>query len=540
MRRLRAILVAAVLGLLLWVGGALAAATILFTRDAGATAAARLGDVLGDTIRYERSRTRALPRPTLILDGVAIGDTTGPGTRLRAAAVELRPSLLALLRGRLVIAQIDVREGALTYSDDGRDVLISATRWTQRLRLSPGLGPDRPARVRLDGRIRVEDLDTSLPRVVFPVRDRRIEIEHRGTLDVGSGDLELDKLGVSVDGVRLDGRGRIEAVASPAARRRAVRLAADDVPADALLRLLAPGPSRRWEAAADGRGRVRLSADGPLTADSIPDIDGTLAFDGVMVDVGGRRLATDLRGEGRLAADSAVLQLGGRFLDDRFTAGAALRNPASPSLVLALGGRAELDRLAAAGLAPASLGLAGSLRTDLQVLYRPRDPAATVLAGSVDVTGLRLAGTDPALAVPYVTVAFQGPRVRIEPVPIRVDGLELVAGMAADGWVAAALDTAAPPPEVVAEVRAADAGLDRFLPRIDALRPRPPPDLRGRFALLAERLTLRGSTYSDAIVDVTLRDTAGVGVFDVEASADSAADRLTAEVESLLERLFGG
>ena len=514
----RRILLAGLGAMALVVGGVLAAAALIPEERVAAAVAARAEAILGEPVRIEGARVRVLPLPGVRLRGATVGaaDTTAIAA---ADAIDLSVRLLPLFRGRVLvdrlqldrprlflaidpagvsnlpalfgdsaapdaaekqaagrdiafaIDQIRVEAGRIGYRDARDGTVVRLDGWSQELRLAGAVRGGELAEVSLTGWVAFEDIDARLPDVVIPARDLSLRVRHDATLDRTADRLTIDDLRLALSGVTLSGTGRIDGLSDPAARTARLDLAADGLDARELL-AWAPDSLRARLRLPDGSpldvtgaADIRVTVDGPLAPGATPPFHGTLALADVGVATDEGALLSGVAGEAAFAADSVAGRVAGRLLDAPFTAAFAVRDPQAPTVAAALRGRLALGRLAALGLVADSLGLGGAADVDLELRLPLRQPARARAEGTVGLEAVRLAGVEPAVAVPAATVVMEGDSLRVRPLPLRLgpDATPLELDLRVAGWIPALLDSAAAPPRVVAGVRAADLDLDALL-----------------------------------------------------------------------------
>lgn len=546
----RRILVLAALLPVLILAAVAAAALLIPQERVAAVVAQRAEAVLGERVRIGGVGLRFLPLPGVRLTDVAVGGQSDSTAIAVLDAAELRARLLPLLRGQVIldrvelvrprillevdsagqlnlplsrgdasapdtadrsirfeIDRIDVSDGRIGYRDLRDDVVVRLDGWDQRLRLAGNVEAGELAQVVLEGTLSFADVDARLPEVVVPVRDVALHVVHDATLDRGIDRLDLRALTVALDGIALEGSGTMDSVSSATGRSLALALDARGLDVGELVQWVPDSVRARLDlpdgrpVEVDGIFGLSLRLDGPLAADAMPRVDGTFDLTGGAIGLDGEALLEEVRGEGVLAVDSLVFRLNGRFLGEPFTAGVAVREPASPTAVMAFNGRGDLARLVALGFVSDTLGLDGAVRADVQARLPLRDLASAQAGGTIDLHGVRLTGTDMALGVPTATIELQGERVRVEPLPLRLgpNDVPVTLDIAAERWIPALFDSTAPPPRVVAAVQADSLDLDALLGPSESQYP---PLL---FARLRER-TLDGRTAAE------VAEAAGLGL----------------------------
>ena len=585
MTRSRWILVAALAIPVLLLGGVAAAALLIPRERVAAAVSERAEDALGQRVRIDGVRLLFLPLPGVRLTGISVGGDSDSTALAVVAGAELRARLLPLLRRQVVldrlaldrprillevdrdgqlnlpflerdttaapdepprdirfeIDRIDVTGGRIGYRDLRDGSVLRLDGWDQRLRLEGEVAGGELARITLQGDVAFADVDARMTDVVVPVRDMALRVTHDATLDRTIDRLDLRAVTVALNGVTLEGAGAIDSVSSSTGRSIELALDAEGLDAAELIGWV-PDSLRARLALPDGRrvdvtgtARMSMAIDGPLVADTLPSVDGTLALEEGAATVGGESLMDRVRGEGAFALDSAVLRLTGRALGEPFTAGVAVREPASPVAVIALRAQGELGRLAELGMVPDTLQLSGAVRADIQARLPLRELATAEAAGDIELNGVRLPRMQPAVFIPGATIQLQGERVRVEPLPVRLGeaGVPVTLNLAAENWIPALLDSAAAPPRVVGVLRAETLDLDALLGpseseystllfarlqdrSIDGMSAAEVadaaglglptlPEVDGELRVLIGRLTRNGLTYSDLDANVRIR-----------------------------------
>lgn len=514
MSRARRIAVIGLAAALLLVGAVAAAALLIPGERVAAAVALRAEALLGQRVTLGDVGLRFLPLPGVRLSDLVVGGSGEEDALAAADAVELRARLLPLLRGRVIIGslalerprllveidtagrtnipiltgdsaaagpppardvsfaieRLTVSGGRITLRDrrDGSEVRLDG--WDQHLRLAGDIRAGRLGSVDLAGWVEFDDIDASLPRVVIPVRDLAIRATHDATLDRAADRVELRTLGVIAADIALTGSGSVDSASSATGRSAVLGLRAEGFDAARLIRL-APDALRARLALPDGRrleplgtATVAIDVNGPLTATALPRFDGVLTLADAGLRAGDVPLAGHVRGEAVFSADSAVLRAGGGLLGERFSLAVAVREPAAPIAVVAFNGRADLARLRPLGMLPDTVDLSGSIRAEMRALIPSRDPSAARLVGTAELSGIRVDGRSPALAVTSGTLTFEGQRLRLDPFRARLgDVADIGVRALVDGWIEALTDSTAAPPRIAAEITADTLDLDRLL-----------------------------------------------------------------------------
>lgn len=507
---LRRILLIAAACLVLIAGGLVLAATLI-PEDRVADAVARRAEAtLGHPVAIEGVGLSFFPLPGVRLTGLSVGrpDSTA---LLRLDGAELGVRLLPLLRGRVVISRLELERPRIAVEIDdsttnipviqtdtsadpsSRDIVFSVDGirvtdgsirytnrvdsssfrldgWSQELSVVGAVEQGELASLTLVGMIAFDDVSMDLAGAVLPMRDLRLEIGHDAALDLTADRLDLRELAVSFDGVIVDGSGQVEGVNSgrPSVR---LQLTADGLDAARLVAWV-PDSMRARMTLPDGKelgilgtASLRASVDGTVAPDTLPAVVGALDLINGAVTLGSETILEDVGGHVDFSLDSVVARFDGVALGETFNAGVAVRDPAAPLAVVTLSGRGDLDRLAGLGLVPDSIQLAGFVRVDLRAQVPVRDPAAGQARGSIDVSDVIVAGTEPPFLVPIAATRFEGGQLRVNPFRIELgpDRSVVELDIAASGWIPALVDSTAALPDVTVAIRADTLDLDALL-----------------------------------------------------------------------------
>lgn len=506
----RRIVVAVAVGLVLLIGGlAIVAAFIPENRVARAVAL-RAESVLGEPVSIDGVGISLFPLPGVRLSGVSVGQPDSSALA-RVDRAEVRVRLLPLLRRRVVIGSLDlerpriaveidssgianlpvvardtaaqpsprdiafavdrirVSDGEISYVNlhDGARVRLSG--WNQHLRVAGTVQEGALTSLDLTGWVAFDDVNADLPGVVLPARDLAVRVGHDASLDLASDRLELRSLEIGLEGVTVGGSGRVEGVNS-GRPEVALDLEAEGLDASRLMGWVPD--SLRASLALNGRplglrgtAALRATVEGTIAPDTLPEVDGFLYLANVAVVMGDEALIDAVGGVVTFSTDSVVARFDGLALGENFNGGVAVRNPAAPVAVVAVSGLGDLERLASLGLVPDTLGLSGGFRVDLRAQIPVEAPATAEAAGSLELAQFRLAGLDPAVAVPTLNAHFEGRRVRVSPFQVLLgpDGIPVEVNLTADGWIPAALGAETPPPRIVTVLNAGTLDLDALL-----------------------------------------------------------------------------
>lgn len=493
---------------------ALVVAAFLIPSDRIAAAlAARAEAALGQPVAIDRVSLDLLPRPAAALSGLRIGPEDAPVAVI--GGVRVQPRLLPLLAGRVVvdrvaitsprlaivmdsagrpnlgmprdtmaaaaapaaardidfaIRRLTISDGVIGFLDERDGTALRLDGYNQSLALAGALEGGELRRIALEGRIAVDSLSVDAPAALaVPVHGLRIVMRHDAELDRTTDVLTVRSLGLEVQELSLEGSGRVTGLDDPGTRRLELQLATQPFDPVALLQSV-PAAMALLPAGAlpDIRGTTTLSAtvSGPLSADTLPNVDGALHLDGVAVAWKGTPLLDGLGGDIAFSMDSvAATGLEGTLLGAPFRLAFAARQPAAPLVTFSTTGTLALGRLA--GLAPLPEGMTLDGATDFDVSGRsqPLDPATTRLQGSVRFRELSI--TTPRLrqtvSVPAGRLELAGEELRLRDLVATFGDSRLAADANVRGWLPMALGEVAPPPEASFDVRAGTLDLDALL-----------------------------------------------------------------------------
>ncbi|MFO7893733.1 MAG: AsmA family protein [Longimicrobiales bacterium] len=503
----RRILFIAVAGLVLVIGGLVLTVALIPEERVADALARRAEAALGEPVAIDRVGIALFPLPGVRLSGLTVGADSTALARIDRA--EARVRILPLFGRRVVVrslelhapriaveidregvsnfpviepdstaeastADIDfavdrvrITDGSLRYTNHQDGTRVRLDGWSQELAISGAVEEGTLTSLVLTGWVGADDVDATLSGAVLPARDLALRVDHDATLDLDQDRLELRELEVDFEGVTLAGSGRVEGVNSgrPGVQ---IDLAADGIDAARLMAWV-PDSMRAQLALPDGRevglrgtASLRATIDGTLAPDTLPAVEGRLNLSDGAVTVGSENLVEGVGGQAVFSLDSVVARFDGRLLGQGFNTGVAVRNPDAPVAVVALSGRADLGRLAPLGLVSDTLDLAGDVRIDLRTQLPVNDLATARATGTIDATGVALAGMDPVVRVPTATARFEGGQVRVSPFRIELgpDRSTIELDITADGWIPAAVDSAPAPPRLAVDMEAGALDLD--------------------------------------------------------------------------------
>lgn len=401
----------------------------------------------------------------------------------------LRPRLLPLLRGRVVVDELrlvgaridiaidstgasnlpvpaadsaaapatgsvsfDVREirlerGAIVLNDAriGRAIRIDGI--DQTLRLAGDLRAGRLESVRVGGRIRIDSLALRLPGDDdWTARGLRLALDHEARLFADSGVLHVDSLRVELQDVVLHGGGSVRGLSAvDSVRVLDLRLAAE--PFD-VARLIASLPARFTaalrdeEAALGGTAALAATVTGPMGVDTFPAIAGTLRLRDVSVARAGGQLLAGLTGDIDFANDSvATAGLTGSALGEPLRLSFGARRLADPIVSFEVDAALRLDALRSTGLLADSVpAMRGRVHARLAGEVQPSNADASHVAGTVLVE--RFATTTAkgqSLALDDARLTLAGDSVQLAPTRLVIAGQALTVGGTVSDWLPRAL-----------------------------------------------------------------------------------------------------
>ena len=358
-RRRRRLLIGGVAAVLLLPVIFIAVAALLLPTEVVARAAAsRAEAALGVPVAIADLKLDLLPVPSVAIVGGRLGPESAPVATIDR--VLLRPRLLPLLSGRVIVSEITIdrpwvhlavdsagalnlpfggedaeaadpstaridfqvddlriRDGMLRWTDarDRTDIVVTGL--DQRLRIVGRVAEGGLASIGLQGRIASDSIDATLAGLAAPLRGVRLVVEHDAELDRETDRLDLTDLRVELQRLALQGRGHIEGVADSLNRAVSLELVAEEFDFEDLARSLPPGfldGMLRPAAGGDGSGGMAVSTDagpemqfagaaaiqatvaGPLGRDSMPAVRGELRLRDAGVVRGGANILSATEG----------------------------------------------------------------------------------------------------------------------------------------------------------------------------------------------------------------------------------------------------
>ena len=394
-----------------------------------------------------------------------------------------------------LVDRFEIREGRFAYRDERTGTAVRVDGVDQRLHLAGELAGGTLARIRAEGRIDIDALGAVLPEgLAVPIENVRLRIEHDAVLDRTADSLALPRLAVRIQEVALDGEGVVRSLTDVEHRDVALRLAAGPVDVGALVRSLPRALLDRMAPEGveipdvDGTAALEVAARGPIGADALPEVDGTLTLDAFRLAWGKKGdLLTQLGGRIRFSLDSVATDgIEGRLLGQPLHVALAVRDFAAPNANARIRASLDLQRATALGLVPDSLGAAGAVGVDLAVRAPLLSPERGAVDGAVTLAGV--SARPPAILVPVQVesgrLTFRGQTITSEALRLRMDESDVAIDLTVDRWLPFALGDADVVPTVRADIRSQRLDLDPILGP-------PPEDVPTYAELLFARLADR-------------------------------------------------
>lgn len=515
MNRQRRLLLLLLVPVLL-VGAGLVAFRIFFPAERIAAIAAEQAEAaLGREVGIERVTLRFFPAPAVALERVSVAGKTPDSPPLATVRrIDLRPKIFPLFRKQIVVdalvldrprilAESDadrvseipvvdaatgttverggasiaflvqslrIRDGRIAYRDRESGMVVRLDGWDQRLRIAGRLQDGELAFLELDGEIDVAALGAELPeQLAAPIRDLRLHVEHEALLDLEADSIALGQLSVRLQEVGLEGAGTIRFASDPDAREISLRLGAAAFRIEDLIRSLPAALVERAGALPDVRGEaaLRIAAEGPLRADSLPEIDGTLTLQ--RFDLGYADLPGVLTGVGGVVAFSfdSVTTTGfrGQLLDEPFSLNFSLHDLADPQARVSFRASVDLARALRLGLAPDSLDASGEVGIDLAVRGPVLEPEKIEVEGTVDFDGIAVSAPGLLQSVRFESgeLVFLGRDLRTERFRLRMGESDLALEARVQDWTALAFADTVRTARAEFDVRSALLDLDALL-----------------------------------------------------------------------------
>lgn len=530
------VIVGVLLGVLMV--GALVAVLMFPAERVAALAAAQAEASLDRQVRIESVRLRLFPRPAAELEGVAVSRHARPGLEsgdpgaafapllASVEAVQLRPRLLPLLRGDVIINELVVerphllleipeggtldlptieggdepatgdteleirrmilRNGTVEYRDanTGTEVIVEGI--DHSLRLSASVLEGELSVLELDGDLTIARLDVEAPDALpARLRDLAVRVEHDAVLHQADHRLEIRTADVSVEEFPLAITGTVEALGDPEARTVELTGAAHDVDVARLVASLPPdlrerlpeGPDGRTLTGTAGTVTVDAAARGRAGGGEVPEVEGLLQLASVALGYEGgsdQQLVSDLSGEVAFTSDSAATDgLEATVLGEPARVAFAVQNFREPQGTFSGSGALLLEEAERAGLLPEGATASGRIGFDLTGGGSTAEPETISVDGWVDLGGLELdlAEIGPRIAVAPSRVSLEGDAVLIQNFAVTMGRSDLTLDAQALGWPAGLLgDEGATPPSVTFQAHSRFLDVDELLD-IDPNRP---------------------------------------------------------------------
>lgn len=347
----------------------------------------RVEDAVGRDVEIETVRLDLFPLPSVRLENFALAAAPGFGEEpaLAGDALDVRLALLPLFTGKVRPSTIRLENSTIRYlvapdgshSFGGRDsgdeapddraggggtsLAVSQFAMDRGTVIYEDRKNGRSARFRVDGSFAVStggedalvissrgELDLRSLRAVLPdvredtLRAEEFAVDYDGTVHTGADSLELRRLTLQIDALRLSASGAAwRGDDTPRVDLR-VETGRTDL---AALRRLAPG---LLPADLDARGGVRIAADvrGPLGGEALPEIEGTAEIEDLALAHAGREdflsgLGGEISFDGRSVRTSG---LEGRLLGREARIEGTLDNIEDPRIDARMSGSLDLDR----------------------------------------------------------------------------------------------------------------------------------------------------------------------------------------------------
>ncbi len=334
--------------------------------------------------------------------------------------------------GALVVADVLIRDGILTYADRRTARTVSLI---LNARLSADRGPGETRSLQSSGRI---DATSILVRFDRQAKGEStlpdVRVEYELLVDLPGDSMVLRDLRMIVGDVPLAGSGRVLGLTGAGGRSREVDLSLESEEVG-IAKLLASLPltGRAAQVQATGRARLSLRATGPVGAGAVPRLQGEVnvnEFAAAYGDYG--RLLTD--GAGSITFDDDELSV------PAFRA-QLLGGPLRLSLTVTefadpvIDGRAEvtLDLARLMALREGATPLTGNVSADLSFSGRVQRPESLRIRGPLELSGIRY--EHESLAVPAeieaATIQLTGAGVSTDAIPIRLGASDITVAFSA-------------------------------------------------------------------------------------------------------------
>lgn len=507
---------------------AVAAVLLLPAERIGRIAVDQAEATLDREVRIEDFGIRILPRPAVTIEGMAVSRHARPegsddfleGAEFEpllasVQRIDLRPRLLPLLRGDVVIheivldvphlrlviredgtldiptfetedpeaepAEIEirrvlVRDGRVEYRDEGTGLDVAAAGIQQRLGLTGAIGRDEL--LVLEGTLSIDDLTAHLPADPDrPLEGLTLALEHEAAFHQGDDRLDVQRLDLALADFPVGLTGTVEAVSDPEARTVSLTGRSDGVEVARLLEALPPAlleglPQRGDERLTATGGMVDLDAtvSGRAGAGEVPEVDGRLRIrDGELAfREEGRRgavtpLVDELGGEIVFSLEAASSErVAGRLLGEPFHLAFQVADWDDPRGTARVDGALDLAEAGRLGLLPDGVEGRGRVVVDLSAEGPVLEPAAAGIDGTVRLDAVDVVLPDLARSVTAQAgrIDLHGSRLVSRDLRFTMGESDLALEVEADEWLPFLLDEAEAPPTVRVDARSERLDLD--------------------------------------------------------------------------------
>lgn len=471
--------------LLLIVGGVVALKLLFPPERLRAMVVPRVEAVVGREVRLSSVSLKLFPRVAVRLEGFAIANAEGfgPEPALELRALDLRPRVLPLLRGRVELKELRLLEPVIRYEvgpdgvsnfsgigasaggaagsggmeagggpssaaqsvgllavadlsvQDGRAYYRDATsgRHARVDEIDASLASSRPAgsegALRSGGRIDLRGVQVVLPSMSqdsIAVPDLVLDFELFADLEADSAALSPFRL--TAGDLRLTGSGSAHGLTGETAY--SLHLESDDADIRELLSILPPD-AQPQKIRPSGQARVALQVE-QVAGDTVASVSGRVELEEIEASWDGGTLLTSGSGSLAFSRDSLALapfrsQLFGR----PFELQATIRDFKDPRLSARVTAALELARLAE--LRGAEWPAQGVVSVDLQVSGPLDRPSALNVAGPVRLANVqyRTERMGVPARIASGTIRFATPTISIEELPIEIGSSDLTVSLSA-------------------------------------------------------------------------------------------------------------
>lgn len=497
------------------VAAAAAAALLIPSDRIAAAVAARMEDRLSQPVAIGAVELDLFPRPAAALNNLRLGAEDAPVATVEALRV--RPRLLPILLGRVVVDEVTVKrprlalvidsaglpnlsfpeaeaapsaepgtgrdiefavrrltveDGVIGYLDERDGTAVRVDGYNQRLALAGALEGGTLARIALQGRIAIDSVSAEAPAALAaPIHGLRMAMDHDAELDLGAGVLRVASVGFEVQELTLTGSGQVSGLAEPVAPRLDLQFATQPFDPIALLRSIPAAanvfPDDGSLPAISGVTTLAAAVRGPLSPDTIPDLVGSLSMESVAVEWRGVALLDGFGGGIDFSLNGVRTdRLEGSLLGAPFRLSFDAQQPSAPVVTFATSGSIPLGRLAELHPLPEGVSLAGRVSFDVAGSIQPLRPDGAELSGSVVFEDVAVAAPDllQPVSVPGGRLELAGQELRLRDVVVAFGESRMGADATIRSWLPMALRAPdAPLPEASFDVRAATLDLDALL-----------------------------------------------------------------------------